>query len=111
MLILRDEFKTAKIIPQGDQLVRFRMSGAKDHLAGAHTAAKRMHTFDPIAEELFGVDDYLEKLFFSTSRHEGSLAPSKCQLRKTNLNDQVEGEFQIGLLLRLHVQQNPKKMC
>lgn len=62
MLILRDEFKTAKIIPQGDQLVRFRMSGAKDHLAGAHTAAKRMHTFDPIAEELFGVDDYLEVL-------------------------------------------------
>lgn len=56
MLILGDEFETAKIIPEGDQLVRFRMSGAKDHLAGAHTATKRMHIFDPVAEELFGVE-------------------------------------------------------
>lgn len=47
--------KYVKIIPEGDQLVRFRMSGAKDHLAGAHTATKRMHIFDPVAEELFGV--------------------------------------------------------
>lgn len=61
MLILGDEFETAKIIPEGDQLVRFRMSRAKDHLAGAHTATKRMHIFDPVAEELFGVEyDYLE---------------------------------------------------
>lgn len=56
MLILGDEFETAKIIPEGDQLVRFRMSGAKDHLAGAHTTTKRMHIFDPVAKELFGVE-------------------------------------------------------
>lgn len=74
------------------------MSGAKDLLAGAHTAAERMEIFDPVVEELFHVEqDYLEKLFkrfFSTSQQEGSLALSKCQLRKTNLNDQVKGEFQ-----------------
>lgn len=49
MVTLGDEFETDKI-PEGDQLVRLRMSGAKEHLAGAHTAAKRMDIFDPVAE-------------------------------------------------------------
>lgn len=76
------------------------MSGAKDLLAGAHTAAERMDVFDPVVEELFHVEqDYLEKLFkrfFSTktSRQEGSLAFFKCQLRRTNVNGQVKGGFQ-----------------
>lgn len=76
------------------------MSGAKDLLAGARTAAERMEIFDPVVEELFHVEqDYLEKLFkrfFSqkTSRQEGSLAFFKCQLRRTNVNGQVKGGFQ-----------------
>lgn len=58
---LGDEFETVKITPGGDQLVRVRMSGAKDLLAGAHTAAERMEIFDPVVEELFHVEqDYLE---------------------------------------------------
>lgn len=37
------------------------MSGAKDLLAGARTAAERMEIFDPVVEELFHVEqDYLE---------------------------------------------------
>lgn len=80
------------------------MSGAKDLLAGAHTAAERMEIFDPVVEELFHVEqDYLEKLFkrfFSpkTSRQEGSLAFFKCQLRRTNVNGQVKGGFQVGIM-------------
>lgn len=58
---LGDEFETVKITLGGDQLVRVRMSGAKDLLAGAHTAAERMEIFDPVVEELFHVEqDYLE---------------------------------------------------
>lgn len=58
---LGDEFETVKITLGGDQLVRVRMSGAKDLLAGARTAAERMEIFDPVVEELFHVEqDYLE---------------------------------------------------
>lgn len=55
-----DSFEDAKIILGGDQLVRVRMSGAKD-LAGAHTAVERMEIFDPVIEELFHVEqDFLD---------------------------------------------------
>lgn len=58
---LGDEFETVKVTLGGDQLVRVRMSGAKDLLAGAYTAAERMEIFDPVVEELFHVEqDYLE---------------------------------------------------
>ncbi|XP_062567378.1 uncharacterized protein LOC134229640 isoform X2 [Saccostrea cucullata] len=76
------------------------MSGAKDLLAGAHTATERMEIFDPVIEELFHVEqDFLEKMFkrfysTKTSRQEGSLAFFKCQLRRTNVNGQVKGGFQ-----------------
>lgn len=60
MLILGDEFETAKIILGGDKLVGLRISGAKDLFVGAHTAAKRMDIFDPVVEELLHVEqDYL----------------------------------------------------
>lgn len=56
-----DSFEDAKIILGGDQLVRVRMSGAKDLLAGAHTAVERMEIFDPVIEELFHVEqDFLD---------------------------------------------------
>ena len=58
-----DEFEQSKIILGGDQLVRVRMSGAKDLVAGAHTAVERLEHFSPIIEELF----HIEQDFFDVN--------------------------------------------
>lgn len=41
--------------------MRVRMSGAKDLLAGSHSAVERVEHFSPIIEELFHIEqDFLE---------------------------------------------------
>ena len=56
-----DEFPQATIPLGGDQLVRIRVSGARDLRAGAHTKEERLETIFPEIVEFFHVQqDFME---------------------------------------------------